>query len=390
MARRPCSLLFLLAVLIATTPLAAAQTSCAHRAFTAGSGRVYAACSDLEELNASVHWTHHAGNGTADIAFRLPAAHAAGSWAAWAINPSAVGMIGANALLAYHDPSTGAVSVVTAVIDSYAPLVVADSTTNLTFAVYSRGAEYAGGAYAIHATIQLPGNSTRQNIVWQVGSTSSNGLPDTHQTYGDNVMSSRSWDFSSGNATVVVPKSTEGDNAYEAILRRKNIHGVLNALSWGALFPLGVILARYMRVFPSLDPAWFYLHVACQCSGYVIGAVGWGLGLTLGNKGALYSYHRNIGIALFPLATLQVFALLIRPKKTVKVRFYWNLYHWSVGYTVVILSVLNVFKGIDILQPDQKYKHGYVGVVLVLAMVAFVLEVFTLTVRFKKGGKGSG
>jgi hypothetical protein len=81
----------------------------------------------------------------------------------------------------------------------------------------------------------------------------------------------------------------------------------------------------------------------------------------------------------------QVSALLIRPKKTVKVRFYWNLYHWSVGYTVVVMSVFNVFSGIGILQPDQKYKRAYIGVVLVLAVVAFVMEAVTLTVRFKKG-----
>ena len=81
----------------------------------------------------------------------------------------------------------------------------------------------------------------------------------------------------------------------------------------------------------------------------------------------------------------QVSALLIRPKKTVKVRFYWNLYHWSVGYTVVVLGVVNVFKGIGILQADQKYRHAYLGAVLVLAVVAFVLELVTLTVRFKKG-----
>jgi hypothetical protein len=87
------------------------------------------------------------------------------------------------------------------------------------------------------------------------------------------------------------------------------IHGVLNAVSWGVLLPLGVVLARYMRVFPSLDPAWFYLHVACQCSGYVIGVAGWIVGLTLGSKakGALrYPGHRNIGTALFVLSTLQV------------------------------------------------------------------------------------
>jgi hypothetical protein len=48
------------------------------------------------------------------------------------------------------------------------------------------------------------------------------------------------------------------------------------------------------------------------------------------------------------------------------------------------MGVFNVFNGIGILQPDPKYKHTYIGAVLVLAVVAFVLEVLTLTVRFKK------
>jgi len=289
-------------------------------------------------------------------------------------------------VFAYHDTATGGVRVLAAVLDSYAP-VVADG--NLTFAVHSRGAEYADGVYDVHATISLPGNSTRQNIAWQVGTSSPDGLPESHQPYGDNVMSSRSWDFSSGEAAVVDDVPAPRDSVYSALLRRKNIHGVMNAVSWGVLLPVGVILARYMRVFPSLDPAWFYLHVACQCSGYVIGVAGWVVGLVLHGspaKGALqHTGHRNIGTALFVLSTLQASALLIRPKKTVKVRFYWNLYHWSVGYTVVVMGVFNVFNGIGILQTHQRYKRAYIGAVLVLALVAFVLEVLTLTVRFKKG-----
>ncbi|CAM0906498.1 unnamed protein product [Alopecurus aequalis] len=378
-ARRRCLLILASAVLTISliSPPTAAQTNCTDHTFSGG--RIYAACGALAELGASVHWTYHAANGTADVAFRVPAGTA--GWAAWAINPSAVGMLGANTVFAYHETATGAVRVLTTVMESYAP-VVADG--NLTFAVHSRGAEYADGVYDIHATISLPGNSTRQNIVWQAGSSSSDGLPDSHQVYGDNVMSSRSWDFSSSDAAVVVndvpaPRDSE-------LLNPKNIHGVLNAVSWGVLLPLGVILARYMRVFPALDPAWFYLHVACQCSGYVIGAAGWIVGLTLGNaKGAVeHIGHRNMGTALFVLSTLQVCALLIRPKKTVKVRFYWNLYHWSVGYTVVVMGIVNVFNGIGILHPDQKYKHAYVGALLVLVLVAVVLEIVTLTVRFRK------
>lgn len=84
---------------------------------------------------------------------------------------------------------------------------------------------------------------------------------------------------------------------------------MLNAVSWGILMPLGAIIARYMRVFKSADPAWFYLHVACQTSAYIVGVAGWGTGLKLGSEsvGIKYSAHRNIGITLFCLGTLQVF-----------------------------------------------------------------------------------
>ena len=87
------------------------------------------------------------------------------------------------------------------------------------------------------------------------------------------------------------------------------IHGVLNAVSWGLLFPTGVVIARYLRVFPSADPAWFYLHISCQISAYAIGVAGWGTGMKLGSEseGFVAYGHRNIGIALFSMATLQVF-----------------------------------------------------------------------------------
>lgn len=79
-------------------------------------------------------------------------------------------------------------------------------------------------------------------------------------------------------------------------------------MSWGILFPIGAIIARYMKIFESADPAWFYIHVSCQFSAYVIGVAGWGTGLKLGreSEGIQFTGHRNIGIALFALATIQV------------------------------------------------------------------------------------
>lgn len=71
--------------------------------------------------------------------------------------------------------------------------------------------------------------------------------------------------------------------------------------------PLGVIIARYLKVFKSADPAWFYLHIACQTSAYVVGVAGWATGMKLGSEASIHNYpHRNIGITLFCLGTLQV------------------------------------------------------------------------------------
>ncbi|KAJ0804065.1 putative cytochrome b561/ferric reductase transmembrane [Helianthus annuus] len=74
------------------------------------------------------------------------------------------------------------------------------------------------------------------------------------------------------------------------------------------MMPLGAIMARYVRVFESLDPAWFYLHVTCQTSAYIIGVAGWATGIRLGSQspGIQFTTHRIIGIILFCVATLQV------------------------------------------------------------------------------------
>lgn len=67
-------------------------------------------------------------------------------------------------------------------------------------------------------------------------------------------------------------------------------------------------MARYVKTFPSADPAWFYLHVGCQLSAYVLGLAGWASGMKLGSEseGITFSFHRNVGITLFCLATIQV------------------------------------------------------------------------------------
>ncbi|KAJ1416812.1 WD40/YVTN repeat-like-containing domain superfamily [Sesbania bispinosa] len=64
----------------------------------------------------------------------------------------------------------------------------------------------------------------------------------------------------------------------------EKVHGMLNAVSWGILMPMGALFARYLKVFKSANPAWFYLHVTCQTSAYIVGVAGLGTGLKLSDE----------------------------------------------------------------------------------------------------------
>ncbi|XP_039118966.1 cytochrome b561 and DOMON domain-containing protein At5g35735-like [Dioscorea cayenensis subsp. rotundata] len=357
--------LLLLTLLLAGFSPSLAQT-CLSDTFSGN--RFYSNCNTLLYLGAKVHWTYHPSNATIDVAYRAPIS--SNGWVAWALNPTGSGMIGAQALFAFSG-SGSAVSVYATAISSYTPDV---KDGNLSFKVYSKSGELSNGVMTIFATLALPQNRTTVNQVWQAGPLS-NGVPAQHSTTGDNIKSSGSIDLLSG--------SVSGDTS-NSRQRRKNTHGVLNAVSWGILMPVGAIMARYMKVFA--DPAWFYLHVACQLSAYIIGVAGWGTGLKLGSEssGITYHGHRNIGIALFCLATLQIFALLLRPKKDNKYRFYWNIYHHSVGYCVIVLSVINIFKGFDILIPGDGWKTAYIIIIATLGGIALILEVVTWIIVLKR------
>ena len=84
-----------------------------------------------------------------------------------------------------------------------------------------------------------------------------------------------------------------------------------------------------------------------------------------------------------------MFALLLRPKKDHKYRFYWEIYHHSVGYTVILLSIINIYKGFDILDPEKKWKRAYTGILVAFVMIAVFLEAFTwyIVVRRKRSAR---
>ncbi|EAZ45260.1 hypothetical protein OsJ_29902 [Oryza sativa Japonica Group] len=343
------ALLLLLAAMAAAS--VAAAGGCAGEAFSAN--RAYAACSDLPRLGASLRWTYDRGAGGELFVAFLGGARGAG-----------------RALVAVPS-SSGAWEVRTYNISGYA----VGEPGPIAFPASDLAAELgADGRVRVFGTLSLAayGGAGVLNQVWQVGPAVTGGVPAPHAMGGANLAAKAKLDL-------LTQTTTAASSSSDAIAKKRNIHGLLNAVSWGILLPMGAILARYLKTFRSADPAWFYLHVSCQLIGYGVGVAGWATGINLGNmsNGITYTLHRNIGIIVFALGTLQIFALFLRPKKENKYRVYWNMYHHSVGYTVIILGITNIFKGMTILGVEQRWKTAYVAVLCLLGVAAIILEVVT-------------
>ncbi|KAL7592065.1 hypothetical protein Lser_V15G34864 [Lactuca serriola] len=359
----------LFCILISNLAVSSAQ-NCNTYAFR--NNAIYATCVSLPVLDSHLHWNYHT-NGTVDLAFRHTGATTS-QWVAWALNIGGSGMIGAQALVAVTSPN-GSVQAYTSAVSSYGTSL---QPSTLSFEVPRITAERVNDVVVIYATIVLPNGGTGFNQVWQVGPVN-NGVPGLHALGNDNRGSVGRVDFISG-------QTTSGGRVGGSLVRRRNTHGVLNAVSWGVMMPMGAMTARYLKVFKVGNPAWFYIHAACQTSAYIVGVAGWATGLKLGgdSTGITFESHRNIGIILFSLGTLQVFALLLRPKPDNKYRIYWNVYHHGLGYAVIALSIVNVYKGLDILDPEKKWKNAYTGILIGLGVVAVLLEAFTWFIVLKR------
>ncbi|CAL5082212.1 unnamed protein product [Urochloa decumbens] len=376
--------LMLLAAAAPPPASAASGGRCVGETFS--SNRAYASCSDLPRLGASVHWTYDRASGDLSVAFVASPA-APGGWVAWGLNPSGDGMPGTQALVAGPFTNAGASwAVRTYNISGFAlgaPGPIAFRTSGLAAEL---GAD---GRARVYGTLSLGAYGAGVlNQVWQVGAAVSGGNPAPHAMGADNLAAKAKLDL-------LRDTTTTADAGADSATRKRQIHGVLNAVSWGVLLPTGAIFARYLKTFRSADPAWFYLHVTCQLAGYGVGVSGWATGINLGREsaGVTYADHRNIGIAVFALATLQVLALFLRPKKEHKYRPYWNAYHHSVGYAVIVLGIVNIFKGMGILGVEQRWRTAYIAAVCVLVIAAATLEAVTWGVvvrRRKAEGKAFG
>ncbi|XP_022132645.1 cytochrome b561 and DOMON domain-containing protein At5g35735-like [Momordica charantia] len=162
---------------------------------------------------------------------------------------------------------------------------------------------------------------------------------------------------------------------YTTLLR--HVHGVLNIIGWGTLMPSGIMIARYLREFPISCERWYSAHAVCQTAGYIMGIVGWGFGISAANSSERSSRlpFLALGITIIVLATIQLLAICVQPKKESGWRRRWEMYHHVMGYVIMGLIIGDIFEGINTQRHPEKWRWTYVGIVSFLALVAAALEI---------------
>lgn len=172
------------------------------------SNRVYATCSDLPHLSASLHWSYDAASGNLSVAFVAPQAQPDG-WVAWAINPTGQGMDGAQALIAFRQ-TDGSMGVRTYSIKGYDV-----KEGSIAFETSDLAAERSGGVMRIFGKLKLPSGTTTVNQIWQVGSSVASGVPQPHDVQPANLQSKGKVDLIRG--------ATSQSSAGSSTTKSKNV-----------------------------------------------------------------------------------------------------------------------------------------------------------------------
>lgn len=161
--------------------------TCSDHRFT--SRRLYTSCQDLPHLSAHLHWTYNSSMGIAKIAYR--AKQGSRGWVAWAINPNQIGMVGSEAIVAFHN-SNGSITVYPTLITSYSPSMLPG---DLSFQVSGLSADFVNGEITIYATVGPFAGGSLVNQVWQAGNLVLNDVPQMHDVSQQNLESTGELDF---------------------------------------------------------------------------------------------------------------------------------------------------------------------------------------------------
>ncbi|KAM6585679.1 hypothetical protein CsatB_012681 [Cannabis sativa] len=165
----------------------------------------------------------------------------------------------------------------------------------------------------------------------------------------------------------------------------RNAYVILIIIGWGILLPVGVIIARYFSKFPIHLNEWYSYHIMCQSIGYVLGTLGWLIGILIDHTSKQHSHelrsHQILGIIIFTLTTIQMVAIFWQPKMEEEYDHCgwksWGIYHRLLGYVIIVLIIADIFEGV-ILNQNQptKWKWSCVAILVILVLTAVSLEIY--------------
>ena len=147
-------------------------------------------------------------------------------------------------------------------------------------------------------------------------------------------------------------------------------HGRLMVLAWGVLLPLGVLIARFLKITPRQDwprqldnQTWWYGHQILQYGGGIAMLAALWLILRTPDDGVVAETHRALGWTVIGLASLQYLAGWFRGTKggptdpapdgslagdhydmTLRRRVF-EYFHKSAGYALLLVALASVVSG---------------------------------------------
>lgn len=129
------------------------------------------------------------------------------------------------------------------------------------------------------------------------------------------------------------------------------VHGLLMAVAWVILVPLGIFIATYLRTWEE----WVNWHRGAQLSAMLLALLSVALAAVGVNEqlggNHLANTHAKLGVAVTALGWLQLVNGMARPKKgsqgdgKTKLRSSWEILHRVIAALLVPLSWYNCFEG---------------------------------------------
>lgn len=174
-------------------------------------------------------------------------------------------------------------------------------------------------------------------MIFAAGDVNSDGTLRRHFDDGASNMNLAYAVFADGQAIASNVTTVENESI-------KVAHQVIMAIGWGVMIPLGIVGGRAKMQLTA--PKWYNVHRYLQSIGYLIGLIGVGLGFGITKSwDTLYPVHRDLGITITVLATVQVASLLWKPAPGTTLRKYWGPWHIYLGRATVILAIANIYYG---------------------------------------------